>query len=111
MIHRITAPSHVQMTGSDSDAAAKDLFPSLAFILLKASLHPHRARMRPYTKKQIEELLYRQLEYIEELNERIQLLREQNVIYRAVNNKLTEEMLSKEPVKLYPVKSVNKHKD
>ncbi len=58
--------------------------------------------MRPYTKKQIEVLLYRQLDNIEALNERIQLLQEQNVIYRTLNKKLTEEQLNKSPEKTYP---------
>lgn len=60
--------------------------------------------MSRYTKPQLEELFYRQYEYIEELNERIQLLHEQNVIYRALNKKLTEEQLNQPKQKVVPKK-------
>ncbi|MFN8323958.1 MAG: hypothetical protein U0T74_14940 [Chitinophagales bacterium] len=57
--------------------------------------------MSRYTKAQLEEFFYRQYEYIESLNERIQLLQEQNVIYRALNKKLTEEQLHQPEQKIY----------
>lgn len=61
-----------------------------------------RCQMSKYKKAQLEEFFYRQYEYIESLNDRIQLLQEQNVIYRALNKKLTEEQLNKSPEKIYP---------
>jgi hypothetical protein len=67
--------------------------------------------MRPYNKAKLEELLYKQLENIEALNERIQLLQEQNVIYRMLNKKLTEEQLNKAPVLKYPKKQRQKKTD
>ena len=47
-----------------------------------------------YTKPQLEELFYRQYEYIEQLNDQIKLLKEQNAIYSMLNKKLTEEQLN-----------------
>jgi hypothetical protein len=66
--------------------------------------------MRPYNKAKLEELLYRQLENIEALNDRVQLLTEQNVIYRALNKKLTEEQLNKAPEKKYPKPNRKNHR-
>lgn len=50
--------------------------------------------MSRYTKSQLEEFFYKQYNYIELLNDRIQLLQEQNEIYRAVNKKLTAEKIN-----------------
>jgi hypothetical protein len=66
--------------------------------------------MSRYTKSQLEELFYRQYEYIEQLNERIQLLQEQNVIYRSLNKKLTQEQLDKPQQKFYTKKKGDKSK-
>jgi hypothetical protein len=63
---------------------------------------------RRYTKAQLEEFFYRQYEYIESLNKRIQLLQEQNVIYRALNKKLTEEQLHQPEQKIYSSKGREK---
>ncbi len=67
-----------------------------------------RRLMSPYKKAQLEELLYKQLDNIEALNERIQLLQEQNVIYRTLNKKLTEEHLKKPQQKIYSKKKGKK---
>jgi len=58
--------------------------------------------MRPYTKAQLEELLWKQLSYIDVLNDKVRLLEEQNVIYQAVNKKLTADYLEKTKQKPYP---------
>jgi hypothetical protein len=58
--------------------------------------------MRPYTKAQLEELLWKQLSYIDALNDKVRLLEEQNVIYETVNKKLTTEHLEKNKLKPYP---------
>jgi len=57
--------------------------------------------MRPYSKAKLEELLYKQLDNIDALNDRVQLLQEQNIIYRALNKKLTTEQLDNQHPKLY----------
>jgi hypothetical protein len=64
--------------------------------------------MSKYTKAKLEELFYKQYEYIEVLNDRIQLLHEQNVIYRALNKKLTEEQLHQPEQKIYSIKGRKK---
>jgi 5-bromo-4-chloroindolyl phosphate hydrolysis protein len=56
--------------------------------------------MKRYTRKELEEFLYIQLDNITKLSEQINLLQEQNDLLEKYNVKLKQELL---PLKKYPL--------
>jgi hypothetical protein len=57
---------------------------------------------RKYTKSHLESIVYRQLENLDAMGEKIKLLEKQNELLMKLNNKLQEELSEQTPCIPYP---------
>ena len=61
-----------------------------------------KSRMKErYTKEQLEQIIYYQLEHINALNDLVQAIKDQNELIEQVNKRLKKKLLN-EKLKLYP---------